>query len=127
MHALWFLVARFPYLGFVGRFNILFLGRLGENFQRLDEYYCLIHHLAMNRARYRILSGTVHSTTVPVALWPHILGRSQRAYDDYPNHQLARNRKDEADAIFHLLRERGAEDIFPLLPTAVAADDDAGN
>lgn len=114
---LWFLVARFPFLGFLGRFNILFLGRLGENFERLADYYHLVHHLALNRARYRVLSGTLHATDVPVGLWARIFERSQRAYDDYPNHVLARNRKDEADAIFHLLRERAAEDMFPLATT----------
>jgi len=108
IQALWYLVARFPLLGFLGRFNILFLGRLGENYERLQEYYRLIHHLGLNRARSRVLKGQ----RVPRGMWASILFKAQRAFDDYPNHILARNRKELGDAMYNLLRERGADDIF---------------
>jgi hypothetical protein len=108
IQALWYWVARFPYLGYLGKFNELFLGRLGENYNRLGEYYRLVHHLAINRAQSRILMGQ----TVPLGLWAKIFEKAQRAFDDYPGHVLARNRKEVGDAIFHLLRERGAKDIF---------------
>jgi hypothetical protein len=81
---------------------------LGESYDRLGEYYQIIHHLAMNRARSRVLSNQ----TVPRGLWVHIFHKSQRAFDDYPNHTIAKNRKGEADAIYNLLKERGAEAIF---------------
>jgi hypothetical protein len=108
IRALWSFVAAFPYLGYVGTFNMLFLGRLGEDYGRLGEYYRIIHHLALNRARSRVLMGQ----RVPRSLWPYILQKAQRAFDDYPGYVIAPNRKEMPDAIFHLLRERGAQDIF---------------
>jgi hypothetical protein len=146
IQALWYLVARYPNLGFVGKlcyamqsillgivitskvylikvfslssycsiqttgpFNLLFLGRLGENYDRLSDYYRLVHELCLNRARSRILKNQpIRSRGV----WSVLLSNAVRAYDDYPNHILARNRKEPADAIYHLLRERGAVDLF---------------
>jgi hypothetical protein len=108
IQAMFHWVARFSYLGYLGKFNELFLGRLGENYNRLGDYYCLVHHLALNRAQSRILMGQL----VPRGLWANVLEKAQRAFDDYPGHVVARNRKEAGDAIFHLLRERGAKDIF---------------
>jgi hypothetical protein len=82
---------------------------LGEHYERLLEYYRLVHELCLNRARFRLVRAR---PVVPRGLWPHILEKAVRAYDDYPNHVLARNRKDPPDAIYHLLRERGAVDLF---------------
>lgn len=107
--ALSYWAARCPYLGYIGHFNELFLGRVGEAFDRLDDYNLTVHQLAVNRARSRILAG---HHIVPRGLWALILPKAQRAYDDYPGYVIARNRKEEPDAIFHLLRERGARDIF---------------
>ncbi|KAG7348834.1 hypothetical protein IV203_011431 [Nitzschia inconspicua] len=108
IRALWYWAAKFPYLGYLGKFNMLFLGRLGEDYGRLGEYYRIIHHLALNRARSRILM----EQRVSLGLWANILERSQRAFDDYPGYLISYNRKQEPDAIFHLLKERGAKEIF---------------
>jgi hypothetical protein len=103
------LVETFPLLGHTGKFNILFLGKLGERHTRLHDYYRLVHHLCLNRARTRITMGQ----NVPIGLWPIALQKSQRAFDDYQGYELwGQNRKEEPDSIFNLLRERGAIDIF---------------
>ena len=106
LQSLYLLVQRFPLLGHTGKFNILFLGKLGESYSRLHDYHRLVHHLCLNRARTRITMRQ----NVPIGLWPIAIQKIQRVFDDYQSYELwGKNRKEEPDS---LLRERGAIVIF---------------
>jgi hypothetical protein len=90
--ALWYMVARLPRLGYTGQFNILFIGRKGEHHHRLSNYRGLVHELCMNRCRSRIQSSTSSSSSsdvdvdgvIPANVWPILLSKASRAFDDYP-------------------------------------------
>ena len=75
--------------------------------------YCLTR----NRARSRVVFGNSDSELfLPPALWPLILYKAERAFDKYPScsnfYCGCIKRVTQSDAIFQLLIDRGAKDVF---------------
>ena len=84
------------------------------------EYMKLEYELSFNRVRSRVVShdGTA---TLPTSLWPAILSNAGSAFNEYQfsgDHGTCSHRGryggplTQSDAIFYLLVERGAKDVF---------------
>ena len=104
---LWDLVRQSPFLGCIGC----------DKHKRQIEYEQLHHDLCRNRARSRMFFFyNEKPISFPLALWKLILENAPAAFQPYRPCQLmcccCTQLPSQSDAIFSLLLEYGAKDIF---------------